>query len=75
VSNNAFVGILKKAKLKASFMTNDIAVIHKERKSDFGVSFPDFPANKPEEILKGRDFAGAMAYFNASLETRAAHSD
>jgi predicted RNase H-like HicB family nuclease len=43
VSNNAFVGILKKAKLKASFMTNYIAVIHKERKSDFGVSFPDFP--------------------------------
>ena len=24
-------------------MTNYIAVIHKEKKSDFGVSFPDFP--------------------------------
>ena len=24
-------------------MTNYLAVIHKEKKSDFGVSFPDFP--------------------------------
>ena len=91
--------------LKAKFMTNYIAVIHKEKQSDFGVSFPDFPGcitagrtvdearemaeealrghitmmvddrlamplpSRPEDILKDGNFAGAMGYVIARLDT------
>lgn len=41
-------------------MTNYIAVIHKEKKSDFGVSFPDFPGcvTAGKTVDDAKDMAG-----------------
>ena len=47
-------------------MANYIAVVHKEEKSDFGVSFPDFPGciTAGEDIDEAKDMAQEALVFH-----------
>lgn len=50
-------------------MTNYIAVIHKEKKSDYGVSFPDFPGciTAGKTIDDAKDMAGEALLGHVTL--------